>query len=78
MRKVREYLLSSTHPIGRVKAVFLGRLGFGPETPTELASALVAHAAEGEVMDREPTRLRRRGARDDWSSPASVDTPLLR
>jgi len=55
-RKVREYLLSSTHPIGRVKGVFFGRLGFGPETPTELASALVAHAADGEVMDREPTR----------------------
>jgi hypothetical protein len=54
-KKVREYLLSTTHPIGRVKASFFGTLGFGPEKPTELATALVIHVADGEVMDREPT-----------------------
>jgi len=27
-RKVREYLLSKSHPIGRFKATFLARAGF--------------------------------------------------
>jgi hypothetical protein len=27
--KVRDYLLSSTHPVGRFKAPFFARLGYG-------------------------------------------------
>jgi hypothetical protein len=55
-RKVRDYLLSPTHPIGRLKAAFFGTLGFGPEDPTDLVNALEAHASGGEVMGRESTR----------------------
>ena len=29
--KLREYLLSKTHPVGRFKAGFFAGLGFGPE-----------------------------------------------
>lgn len=55
-RKVRDYLLSSTHPIGRLKAAFFGTLGFGPENPRDLENALEAHASGGKVVDRESTQ----------------------
>lgn len=60
-RKVRDYLLSPTHPIGRLKAVCFGTLGFDPENPMDLVKALEAHASSGEVVDRESTRYRYQG-----------------
>lgn len=38
--KLRDYLLSGTHPIGRFKARFFIALGFAPERWEELAEAL--------------------------------------
>jgi hypothetical protein len=38
--KIRDYLLSATHPIGRFKARFFRALGFSPERWQELESAL--------------------------------------
>lgn len=55
-RKVRDYLLSPAHPIGRLKAAFFGTLGFDPENPMDLVKALEAHASSGEVVNRESTR----------------------
>jgi hypothetical protein len=49
--KIREYLLSPTHPVGRLKAVFFGSLGFGQDSPGDLAAALEVHAASGRVVD---------------------------
>ena len=37
--KLRDYLLSSTHPIGRFKARFFGALGFSADNWQELADA---------------------------------------
>jgi hypothetical protein len=37
--KLRDYLLSATHPIGRFKARFFGALGFAPERWSELEDA---------------------------------------
>ena len=54
-RKVRDYLLSSTHPIGRLKAVFFGTLGFDSDKPAELVKALEAHGLAGDVVDRQST-----------------------
>ena len=31
-RKVREYLLSPSHPVGRFKLKFFSGIGFGPDT----------------------------------------------
>ena len=39
-RKVREYLLSTSHPIGRFKAAFLARAGFGVENWRDLEAQL--------------------------------------
>jgi hypothetical protein len=38
--KLRDYLLSATHPIGRFKARFFTALGFAPDRWEELAEAL--------------------------------------
>jgi hypothetical protein len=38
--KLRDYLLSTTHPIGRFKARFFTALGFAPDRWEELAEAL--------------------------------------
>lgn len=53
--KLRDYLLSLSHPHGRHKAVFFGRLGFTGESWQELASALRTHAEIHEVKKVEET-----------------------
>jgi hypothetical protein len=49
-RKVREYLLSKSHPIGRFKAAFLARGGFEAGNWAELISALRDLALHGEAV----------------------------
>ncbi|MGQ0815639.1 MAG: DUF6883 domain-containing protein [Gemmatimonadota bacterium] len=39
-RKITDYLLSRTHPVGRGKAAFFEKLGFDAEAPGALESAL--------------------------------------
>jgi len=55
-RKVREYLLSKSHPIGRFKAAFLARVGFEAEDWGELASQLRALAVEGDAIRGEASK----------------------
>lgn len=55
-RKVREYLLSTSHPVGRFKARFFASIGFGPGNWQVLAKAIVLVAATGDaelVQDNE-------------------------
>ncbi len=47
--KVRDYLLSPEHPVGRSKARFFAALGFSREAWTELRQALLALARTGEA-----------------------------
>ncbi|MFY9342989.1 MAG: DUF6883 domain-containing protein [Planctomycetota bacterium] len=54
-RKVRDYLLSPTHPFGRYKAVFFGALGYLRERWPLLLASLVQHAAEGTARRGELT-----------------------
>lgn len=54
--KVRDYLLSFQHPVGRFKAVFFSSLGFHVEDWESLRSALLTHARHGEASP-EPTSL---------------------
>ena len=48
-RKVRDYLLSPSDPIGRFKARVFASVGFGPGTWQSLARALADLAATGEA-----------------------------
>ena len=45
--KVRDYLLSSTHPVGRFKSVFFVALGFSSEQWSLLRDALLGLARTG-------------------------------
>ena len=51
--KVRDYLLSESHPVGRVKAAFFRELGFRPERWQELELALRRHASQHEAAQGE-------------------------
>jgi hypothetical protein len=51
--KIVNYLLSLTHPDGRSKAQFFLSFGFSPDNWQELASALLAHAANHEATKLE-------------------------
>jgi hypothetical protein len=58
-RKVREYLLSASHPVGRFKARFFASIGFGQENWQALTEAIAHVAANGEaqlVQDNENGR----------------------
>jgi hypothetical protein len=48
-RKVRDYLLSRSHPIGRFKAAFFARAGFEAENWRDLASQLRELAIRGDA-----------------------------
>jgi len=45
-RKVREYSLSPSHPVGRFKAKFFESVGFPPEAWSEFMDALQRLAAD--------------------------------
>jgi len=60
--KVRDYLLSSTHPLGRFKARFFLALGFSPESWQILSAALRHHAEVGSATELENTLYGRRFA----------------
>lgn len=53
-RKIRDYLLSSEHSVGRFKARVFARLGFSSETWQEFRAQLetIARHGEAEVSDR--------------------------
>lgn len=51
--KLRDYLLSPAHPIGRFKATVFFALGYTREGWPRLRDDLLAHAASGEAALRE-------------------------
>jgi hypothetical protein len=52
-RKIKEYLLSLAHPVGRAKAEFLIARGYDPEAPELLESDLKRVARLGGVHSTE-------------------------
>ena len=65
--KLTEYLLSTTHPIGRSKAVFLRTLGFADDSVGGLEQGLVAIAKTEEVVDVE---------RSEYGMKYTIDGPM--
>jgi hypothetical protein len=49
-RKVRDYLLSTSHPVGRFKARFFDSLGFVAENWQDLARAILELATQGDAQ----------------------------
>ena len=59
-QKVRGYLLSQTHPVGRFKARVFAALGFDESSIERFVSELRRIAAGGEVADVEDTEFGRK------------------
>jgi hypothetical protein len=59
-RKITEYLLSDTHPLGRAKARYLRRFGFSRSDICLLRDALLEHATAADVMSDTVTPYGRR------------------
>src|SRR5437660_12754475 len=53
--KVRDYLLSASHPIGRFKATVFFALGYTPENWQRLRDDLLALARTGNVTSSRPS-----------------------
>lgn len=51
--KIRDYLLSESHPVGRFKAAFFTALGYSASAWAALAADLRHHAAENEASPTE-------------------------
>jgi len=53
--KIRDYLLSATHPVGRFKAAFFATLGYGPEDWELLRDAMLSMVHGDDASAGEPT-----------------------
>jgi hypothetical protein len=51
--KIRDYLLSETHPVGRGKALFFKQRGFCSDDWLRLAAALRAHPRQNPILHTE-------------------------
>lgn len=58
--KVHDYLLSTTHPVGRFKAAFFRALGYSPDRWEVLRDDLRAHARTGDVVATHATPFGRK------------------
>ncbi len=90
-RKVRDYLLSRAHPIGRYKAAFFRHLGYRQESWQRLRDDLLALAKENPAEAIEATRYgqkylvrgiltgpeREAAIRTVWIVPTNEDMPKL-
>lgn len=55
LRKLSEYLLSTTHPIGRSKSVFFNELGYNQSNIKALEEGLRNIAKGGKVLEKSET-----------------------
>ena len=54
--KIRDYLLASSHPVGRFKATFFTSLGFTSEEHEQLADSILDLAQRVDAVPAERTR----------------------
>jgi hypothetical protein len=54
-RKLTDYLLARSHPVGRSKASFFEKMGFSAEAPDVLSNALREHAKQPDGITVEET-----------------------
>jgi hypothetical protein len=76
-RKVRGYLLSPSHPVGRFKARVFAALGFGESTAAPFMAELRRIAVAGEVAEVQDTAFGRKyTVPGDLTGPAGSATVL--
>lgn len=69
-RKLRGYLLSPSHPVGRFKAAFFALLGYTQDDWGLLAEDLRRHALEGEASEEASDYGHKFEVRGDLVGPA--------
>lgn len=76
--KVRDYLLSPSHPVGRFKAAFFAAFGFTHDAWLELSRGLARLAAEGEAMKTETTAFGQKyEVRGNLTSPSGRSVSVV-
>ncbi len=55
--KVRNYLLSPTHPVGRFKAAYFAQFGYSQDSWELLCTELATVAAQGQVLEGKFSRF---------------------
>jgi hypothetical protein len=70
-QKIRGYLLSRTHPVGRFKARVFAALGFDESSSAAFVSELRRIAASGEVTEVEDTEFGQK-----YTVPGDLNGPL--
>lgn len=76
--KVRDYLLSPEHPVGRAKARFFGALGFTRTGWPALQRALLELALRGEATQAQQTRYGQKyEIRDTIQGPTEREAPIV-
>ena len=70
-RKIRTYLLSKTHPVGRFKARVFASAGFTEATSDAFGTQIRALAATGEVSGVEDTEFGRK-----YTVPGALAGPI--
>ena len=76
--KVRDYLLSSSHPVGRFKSVFFLALGFSPDHWTTLRDALLELARAGDAVPGQPSPYGQKfEIRGTLTGPSGREAPIL-
>ena len=77
-RKIREYILSQSHPVGRFKAAFFARLGYSQSNWQEFEAAIRACAVQDEAQEREPTPYGQKyGVRSILEGPSGVRAAVV-
>ena len=71
-RKVRDYLLSKTHPVGRFKARVFGAVGFDETAMAAFVKELRRIAAEGDVTEVEDIEFGRK-----YTVPGELQGPAV-
>lgn len=76
--KVRDYLLSPSHPVGRFKAAFFAAIGFKHGEWRALVAELARLAADGEAEPTEATEYGQKyGIRGTITSPSGRSAMIL-
>ncbi len=77
LSKVRDYLLSPSHPIGRFKSAVFFPLGYTQQDWEQLRVDLLAHATTGEALPGESSRYGQKYTVCALREPLSVATNPL-
>lgn len=76
--KIKDYLLSRTHTLGKTKAAFFERFGFTQNTWQALSQALLDHAERSDVIESDETPFGRKFVLEGALATPDGRNPVVR